>query len=185
MPIATHPMTYDELCELPNDGRRYEIHDGELIVAPSPHWKHQAVINRYAHEMTSHVEQNVPDGIVLTSPLDVRLGPHNVYQPDIVYISPERRHILQESMPVEGAPDLVVEVLSPSNRAYDQRHKARVYAEAGVLEFWLVDPEARTIEVFTLRAGAYVPVELVDGRAISLVLPGFSVDPAAIFGGLD
>ena len=111
MPIATHPMTYDELRELPNDGRRYEIHDGELIVAPSPHWKHQAVINRYSHELTSHVDGNVPDGIVLTSPLDVRLGPHNVYRPDIVYISPERRHILRETMPVEGAPDLVVEVL--------------------------------------------------------------------------
>lgn len=78
----------------------------------------------------------------------------------------------------------MVEVLSPSNRAYDQRHKARVYADAGVLEFWLVDPEARTIEVYRLQDGGYVPVEPVEGRAISLVLPGFSVDPAAIFAGL-
>jgi Uma2 family endonuclease len=184
MPIATHPMTYEELFELPNDGKRYEIHDGELIVAPSPDWHHQDAISELFLEMATHVRKHVPGGKVYTAPLDVRLSPHNVYQPDIIYISPERRHILRETMPLEGAPDLVVEVLSPSTRSYDQRQKARAYAGAGVREFWLVDPDARSIEVLALRANHYEPVASVDGRAVSLVLPGFSVDPAAIFAGL-
>ncbi len=184
MPIATHPMTYEELLELPNDGRRYEIHEGELVVAASPDWRHQDVVSEFAFELKAFVREHVPGRKVYTAPLDVRLAPHNVYQPDVVYISPARRYILRETMPVEGAPDLVVEVLSPSTRAYDQRQKAAVYARYGVLEFWLLDPDAATIEVYALRDGAYQPIPLVEGRAVSLVLPGFSVDPAASFVGL-
>ena len=185
MPIATHPMTYDELRELPNDGKRREIHHGELIVSPSPDWNHQKVISRFAFEVRICLaDHNLPDDVV-EAPLDVRLAPQNVYQPDVVYISPERRHLLQNRMPIDGAPDLLAEALSPSSRQYDQREKAQAYARAGVREYWLLDLEVRTIEVLTLRDGGFVIVPAVDGRGVSLVLPGFTVDPAALFADLD
>jgi Uma2 family endonuclease len=184
MPILTEPMIYDELLTYPNDGQRREIHDGELIVAPSPHWRHQLVINRYMFDLELHVRTEETGGVVLTAPLDVRLAAHNVYQPDVVYVSPARLHILRETMPVEGAPDLAVEVLSPSTRDYDRREKARVYARAGILEYWVIDPEMRLIEVFALQGDGYSLLPLVQGRAVSQVLPGFSIDPAALFAGL-
>jgi Uma2 family endonuclease len=86
-------------------------------------------------------------------------------------------------MPVEGAPDLVVEVLSPSTRIYDQREKARVYAQAGILEYWIVDPEARTVEVLALESDHYVRMPQDEGWATSQVLAGFSVELAALFAG--
>src|SRR5688500_15658981 len=107
MPIATHPMTYEELREFPDDGQQYEIHDGELIVSPSPDWRHQDVVADLFFELSHLVRRYVPGGKVYTAPLDIRLAPHNIYQPDIIYISPQCRHILRETMPVEGAPDLV------------------------------------------------------------------------------
>lgn len=185
MSIATHPMTYEDLCRMPDDGRRREIHDGELIVSPSPDWKHQKAIGRFAYEVRRYLaRRRLPDD-VFEAPLDVRLAPHNIYQPDLIYISPARRHIIRETMPIEGAPDLVVEVLSPSTKLYDQREKARVYARAGVLEYWILDPRQRAIEVFRLRDGVHVPIEPVEGRAVSVVLPGFSVDPVRLFADLD
>ena len=185
MSIATRPLTYEDLLVTPDDGRRYEIHDGELVVSPSPDWKHQKVIGRFAYEVRRYLEQrHLPDD-VFEAPLDVRLAPHNIYQPDLIYVSPERRHIIRATMPIEGAPDLVVEVLSPSTRVYDQREKARVYSRSGVLEYWLLDPRTGTIEVRGLEDDGYREIPLVDGRAVSVVLPGFSVDPALLFADLD
>jgi Uma2 family endonuclease len=184
MPVLTDPMTYEELLTYPNDGKRREIHDGELIVSPSPDWYHQDLVTGLATEFRVWVRRNIPGGKVLVSPLDVRLTPHNVYQPDIVYVSPARLHILRATMPVEGAPDLVVEVLSPSTRTYDQREKARVYAQSGILEYWIVDPEARTVEVLALDDDRYVRIPQEEGRATSRVLAGFSVELAALFAGL-
>jgi Uma2 family endonuclease len=184
MPLLTDAMTYEELLTYPNDGVRREIHDGRLVVAASPHWRHQLVINRFAFDLELHVRTFATGGIVLTFPLDVRLTPHNVYQPDIVYISPARRPILRDTMPVEGAPDIVVEVLSPSTRDFDQREKAEIYARAGILEFWVIDPAFLIVEVFVLDGDAYTPIAQETGRAASRVLPGFFVELTALFAGL-
>lgn len=184
MAILTHPATYETLLETPDDGRRYEIHNGELIVSPSPHWWRQRVTVRLTYEFEFHVRDRGLGGTVLTSPLDIRFAPHNIYQPDIVYVSPARRHILRDRMPVEGAPDLVVEVLSPSNRTYDQQQKAEVYARFGVLEYWIVDPEFDTIAVFGLQDGAFAVIPPENGRAVSRVPPGLTIDPEALFADL-
>lgn len=88
-------------------------------------------------------------------------------------------------MPIDGAPDLLVEVLSPSSTVYDQREKANAYARGGVLEYWILDPWERTIEVFALRDGVYEVIPPVDGRAVSRVLTGFAVDPVTLFADLD
>ena len=184
MPILTDAMTYEELLTYPNDGLRREIHEGELVVAPSPDWRHQRSGGRFAFEVRLHLRaRGLPDN-VFEAPLDLRLTPHNVYQPDVIYIGPERRHLLGDKMPIDGAPDLVAEVLSPSTRTYDQREKARVYARAGIREYWVLDPENRTIEVYELVGGEYVLVPPVAGRAVSRVLPGFSVDPNPLFADL-
>ena len=184
MAILTQPATYETLLETPDDGRRYEIHEGELIVSPSPAWWHQRVVVRLAYEFEFHVREHELGGTVLASPLDVRFAPHNIYQPDIVYVSPARRHILRDRMPVEGAPDLVVEVLSPSNRTYDQTQKAEAYARFGVLEYWIVDPESRRIEVLGLQDGALIAIPAEGGRAVSRVLPRLAIDPDAPFADL-
>lgn len=184
MSTLTHPATYEALLETPDDGRRYEIHDGELIVSPSPTWWHQRAIFRLAYEFESHARAHDLGGAVFTAPLDIRFAPHNIYQPDVIYISPARLHILRDTMPVEGAPDLVVEVLSPSNRTYDQQQKAAVYARFGVLEYWIVDPEFDTIEVFGLQDGAFALIPTENGHAVSHVLPGLTIDPEALFANL-
>ena len=146
--------TYEDWLRLPDDGFRYEVLNGVLYMTPPPRIRHQSVSHNLELALGNFVKEH-RRGVVLSAPCGVRLPGQPVpIQPDILFVRAERRDIIGEEY-VEGAPDLVVEVLSPSNWLYDRTEKFRAYQEAGVLEYWIVDYSARTIEVFVLEGSTY------------------------------
>ena len=168
-------LTYRDYEALPNDGRRYEIHDGELSVTPAPSFDHQLILMNLLRVLIQHVPSVAP-GLLLSAPLDVILADEaaetTIVQPDILYIAPDR--IARASRRgLEGGPTLAVEILSPSTRTIDRVTKRSLYARYDVPHLWLVDPDARTLEAFTLEGGRYVlAVSATGGDAIDL--PPFS-----------
>ena len=140
-------LTYQDYVLLPDDGKRYEILDGDLYVTPSPTARHQEVSFNLALAMGQYVKTHGL-GKVLASPLDVILADDSIAQPDLLFVSNERLPIVRDW--VHGAPDLVIEILSPGTRDRDRTLKRHLYARHGVRELWLVDPEARSVEIHTL-----------------------------------
>ncbi len=140
-------LTYQDYVLLPDDGKRYEILDGDLYMTPSPTARHQRVSRDLFLALAQHVQTHML-GEVLAAPLDVILADDSIAQPDILFISNERLPIVRDW--VHGAPDLVIEILSPGTRERDRTLKRHLYARYGVRELWLVDPEAKTVEVFRL-----------------------------------
>ena len=184
MTISTARLTYDDLAQFPADGRRYEIIEGELYMAPAPGWWHERFTTRLVRNFIGYLEpRGLLDGL-FTAPVDVWFADGTVVEPDLVYVDPRRQEVFADRRYLTGAPDLLVEILSPSSRAYDQQVKARLYAAEGVPEYWIVDPQHRAVTVFALRDGVYVPVPGDGARARSLVLPGFTLDVPALFAGL-
>jgi Uma2 family endonuclease len=166
--------TYQDYAALPNDGRRYEVHAGELSMTPSPTSDHQIVLTRLLLILDCHVEtRNL--GLVLPAPLDVILSESSrettILQPDIVYLAAERLPALRRRG-VVGPPTLVVEILSPGTAATDRRTKSALYARHGVPYYWLVDPETRVVESYVLRDAEYRPGVRASGSA-SVDLPPF------------
>jgi Uma2 family endonuclease len=143
-------LTYDDYAALPDDGSRYELYEGELIMMPSPRPRHQVVIGNLYMLMAEHVSGHGL-GQVYLSPIDVILSRITVLQPDLVHIERVRLGIVTERA-IEGAPTLVVEVLSPSTDARDRGVKQALYARYGVPFYWIVDPEARTVQALRLFA---------------------------------
>jgi Uma2 family endonuclease len=182
MSVALHAFTYDDLADTPDDGNRYEIINGELLVSPSPSAKHQRVLNRLNIRMSAFVDVHQL-GEVFIAPLDVIVSPYNVVQPDLFFIA-RHRLVNMVGRAITGAPDLAVEVLSPHSRMIDLVRKRAMYATAGVQEYWAVDSRHRTVTVFTLVNGQYEVVEARGGFARSLVLPGFEINIAELFAGL-
>ncbi|MBA2521336.1 MAG: Uma2 family endonuclease [Chloroflexia bacterium] len=183
MSVPTKLMTYDELLELPDLGDHYELIDGVLIVPPASSWMHADMIAALLRILFAHVPARQP-GKVLTAPVDVRLSSVRVLQPDIVYISPERRHLLTTNRAISGAPDLVAEVLSPSNRRHDLDVKFAIYEQVGVREYWIVNLERERLTMFVLHEGRFVERPHEGGIARSTVLPGLDVDISALFANL-
>lgn len=146
-------LTYKEYEALPADGRRYEIHGGELSVTPAPSPQHQIIIGNLFIALSSHVKSRQL-GSVLLAPLDVILSDTTIVQPDLVYLDPSRLGLISRRG-VEGAPTLVVEVLSPATTLIDRTTKHQLYARHGVPYFWLVDPEGRMVEAFVLGPQGY------------------------------
>jgi Uma2 family endonuclease len=151
-------------------------------MTPAPAIRHQDVSGNLYVAMRLHVD-NERLGHVYIAPVDVRLPGHEVpFQPDIVFISSTREQIIGEQE-IAGVPDLVVEVLSPSNWYYDRRDKFEVYRGAGVPEYWIVDYRAKTVEVFVLEEGEYLLIDIwgEEDTARSHVLPGFRIEVARLF----
>lgn len=146
-------LTYKEYEALPADGRRYEIHEGELSVTPAPSPRHQIISRNLFRILDAYVKTR-GIGEVLYAPLDVILSESSIVQPDIVYLDPERVGAISHRG-VEGPPTLVVEVLSPATTLIDRSAKPQLYARHGVPFFWLVDPEGRTVEAFLLGPQGY------------------------------
>jgi len=173
-------FTYRDYEALPNDRRRYEIHDGELCVTPAPSFEHQVVHINLLRVLLQHVPAVAP-GLLLSAPLDVILADRQdettIVQPDILYIASDRM-ALTSPRGMEGGPTLAVEILSPSTRKIDRVTKTRLYARYGVPFLWLVDPDARTIEAFALEGTRYAlavaaagpePVDLPPFTGLGLV----------------
>ncbi|MDQ3693878.1 MAG: Uma2 family endonuclease [Chloroflexota bacterium] len=182
MSVALRTYTYADLAEMPDDGNRYEVIGGELIVAPAPTTNHQLVVTALTSLLWHHaVGQGL--GQVFTAPTDVVLSPYNVVEPDIVFVSAARARMVSAAA-ITGPPDLVIEVLSPRTRGYDLVRKKAMYATAGVPEYWIADPDRRTLLVYTLVDGEYDEVETTGGIIRSLVVPGFELTIADGFAGL-
>jgi len=157
-------LTFEQFRELPNDGKRYELVHGEVHVTPAPVTRHQAVLQNLSGNLWPYVIKNRL-GEVWTAPLDVRLGADTALQPDLIFISNARAGIIQEDW-IAGSPDLVVEVLSPSTAAHDRATKLPIYAQAGVLEVWFIDPKAKTVEVLTLQGKKYLVEATLAGEQV-------------------
>ncbi len=143
----------DDIWDTPDDGKRYEVIDGALYVTPPPNWGHQRGLHKLSFHVTRHVYEHQL-GEVVQAPIGVVLDDENGIEPDLVYVSRERLGIVTERG-VEGVPDLVVEVLSPSTRSRDRGIKLRRYAAAGVPHYWILDPRTRTLEARRLTARGY------------------------------
>ncbi len=172
---------YRDLLVMPDDGRRYEIHDGELVVVPSPLPCHQIAVTEIVALLCEYGRRS--GGIALAAPLDIVLDEHDVVQPDVVFFRAARRHLVQPYAVTRAAPDIAVEVLSPSTASVDRGRKMRVFARYGVPEFWIVDPVRLEIEVHVLEGGAYRRAQLATGvdTVRSVLLPDLSFAAAGIF----
>lgn len=173
------PMTYEEYAALPDDGRRYELLNGQLVVAAAPNGKPLMASKRYYDELNAFVESREL-GMVFYAPYELKYSEYDAVQPDLFFVSRDRLHIVELEHMTE-APDLIAEVLSPSNWRHDTVTKAAIYARIGVQEYWIVDPENETILVQILRDGVYNPLVSEDGIARSKLLAGFTVDPSVLF----
>ena len=178
---ATRLLTFEDLFDTPDDRQRYEIIGGKLVVTPVPIPVHQQVCSRMGNRFFAYVDANNL-GLVYTSPPDVRLSPHNVVVPDLIYVSHARRGIVRPNL-IDGAPDLVVEVLSPSTRKRDLTDKATLYAASGVREYWLVDPRHRGVTVRAFEANTEMTAR-ETGVVCSTILPAFELDVAELFANL-
>ena len=173
-------LAYEDYARLPDD-ECCELIDGELIPMPSPKVIHQLLIFSIGSPLREFVIR-LSLGKVIPSPMDVILSDFNVIQPDIIFISRDRSHIITEDN-IRGAPDLVVEILSPSTADYDRTTKRELYERHGVPEYWLVDPYAKTIAVLILGADGY-NVHAVYGEGDTLSSPtlaGFSLNLSELF----
>lgn len=170
-------LTYEDYALLPEDGLRHEIIDGEHFVNPAPNVKHQTVSFNIAFALRAHVKPRRL-GSVFIAPFDVVLSSVDVVQPDVLFVSTAQMSRLTDAN-LQGAPDLAVEVLSASNRRYDEVVKRNRYDALGVNEYWIVDPEREIVKVYR-RDGNLVRDEATDPLTTPL-LPGFAVRLAEIF----
>ena len=173
--------TFDELAaELPESNLPTELWDGELIMSPAPSFFHQEVLLHFFRALDGWVQQHRL-GKTVVAPIDMVLTAHNATQPDVVFISTARLGIINDRL--SGAADLVAEVISPGSRRRDRIDKRDLYEQHGVQEYWLIDPEAKTVEVLHLESGAYKLVGRwhPGEQAESRLLEGFKVLVAALF----
>jgi len=171
--------TYADYCRIPADRNRHEIIDGRHFVNPAPSPYHQLVSGGLQHQLWTLIRDR-GRGIVLDAPIDVHLGPGSVVQPDLVVLRPRSRCIIGDKK-LTGVPDLLIEILSPSNRSNDLIRKKRLYAQHGVREYWIVDGDAETVTRFWLRNRRFARGE-VRHRSIRLrILPQIAVDLMAIW----
>jgi len=181
MKVVRPRVSYGDLARAPEDGRRYEIYDGEVFVVPSPLPRHQIVALNLAELFREYARAN--SGHVLISPIDIVFSEYDVVQPDVVYFTAARRHLVQPDAPIRERPDITVEVLSPSTAATDRGKKMQLFARYGVPEYWLVDPHAQRIEIHRLGRGSYLLAQTAgpDDIVRSAILPDLRFPAARIF----
>ena len=178
-PELKRKLDYSDYLALPDDGKCYEIVDGDLFVTPSPNPFHQRVSKRLQQQLMNYFESRSL-GEVFDAPLDVILSSRDIVQPDLLVVADPKQI---SGRGIEGAPLLVVEILSPSTRSKDRTVKARRYAELGIAHYWIVDHERQRVECHGLASGAYRIV--VEGQGSANLAhpawPDFVIDLAALW----
>jgi Uma2 family endonuclease len=172
---AKRLWTYAEMvAELPETNLPVELWNGELIMSPAPHPNHQRIVGSFYKILDQFVLQQKL-GEVFVSPVDVVITPRRVVQPDVLFIAKARLDIVKQC--IEGVPDLAMEVISEHSWQRDRVEKKALYEQAGLPEYWVVDPDTETIEVFALAGGAYqLHSRAIRGQtAQSQLLPGFAI----------
>ena len=175
--------TYEDYLTFPDDGRRHELIDGEHFVTPAPVRRHQRLTVRLTFALEGWLRQH-PVGELYVAPMDVILSDIDVVEPDLLFVSNERSQILGKW--IHGAPDLVIEILSPSTRRVDEITKRRLYERVGVREYWIVDDEIEVVKIYRRQEdGSFArEPELSREAGHSLttpLLPGFSFPLAELF----
>ena len=173
-------LTYDDFLLFPDDGKRHEIIDGEHYVTASPNTRHQVLVGRLHFEIELYLRQHSGVGRVFFAPFDVVFTRWDVVEPDLLFIAGDQGDILTDKN-VQGAPALVIEILSPATRKVDEQIKRRLFEREGVREYWLVDPELDLVKVFRRKADGSFPrdVELTsEGRDVltTPLMPGLAID---------
>ncbi|HKH43915.1 MAG TPA: Uma2 family endonuclease [Thermoanaerobaculia bacterium] len=180
---ARRKLTYDDYVLIPEDGQRHEILDGEHYVSPAPTPHHQGVSGALYARLWLFARQH-DLGRVYSAPLDILFSIHDVAQPDLVFISNERARIIGDKN-VQGTPDLVVEILSPSTRRRDEGIKRDLYERSGVREYWLIDPERQEVRVFRRDSSGFKPAAELSATAGDVLstplLPGLEIRVLEIF----
>ena len=181
---TTVKLTYEDYVSFPDDGKRHELISGEHYVTPAPFTKHQRISMNLAAALHHHCQQ-AKAGRVFSAPTDVIFTETDVVQPDILYIAKDQGRIITREN-IQGAPDLIVEILSDSTRRRDERLKRNLYEQHGVKEYWIVDPELDSVKVFRLHKGRYdTPQELTIEQPSAILttplLPGFSLTFSDLF----
>ena len=172
--VTAARLTYQDYLDTPGD-ERYELLDGELILVASRNTAHQTASIALAARMHSFVKEN-DLGWVFHAPYDVLLSDSDVVQPDLLFISKEREHINTPAN-IQGAPDLIIEILSPSSARRDWGHKRELYARHEVKEYWIVDPTNRLVHIMLLNNGV-LGIEATYGEGdtvTSSTLEGFTI----------
>lgn len=158
--VREQPMTYDDYAAL-DDDNRYELVDGQLeLMSPAPAVSHQVISFQLQRRIADTCENEF---LILYSPVDLILSPTEVRQPDLVLIHRSRLQMITKRG-IEGAPDLVVEILSPSTRRRDKIGKLKVYAKYGIPEYWIVDPDSGTLEQYERFEGTYDLTDIYAGE---------------------
>ncbi len=180
---AHRQLTYDDLLALPDDGLRHELIDGELYVTAAPNTKHQTVVLNLA-VVLGEFARRTGCGRLFVAPYDIVFSPTDVVEPDLLFVSRDRLGLITE-LNLQGAPDLVIEILSPSTRKVDEGVKRQLYERRGVHEYWLADPLFDTVRIFRRTGDA---LELVAERSAEAdevlttpLLPGLEMPLARIF----
>ncbi|HEV8324683.1 MAG TPA: Uma2 family endonuclease [Myxococcota bacterium] len=174
-------LTYDDYAALPDDGRRYQLFEGDLDVTPAPSPAHQRISRNLQLELMLHVrDQRL--GAVYNAPIDVIVADDTIVQPDLVFLRREQLGLVS-ARGIEGAPDLIIEILSPKTARVDRTTKMRLYARAGVREYWIVDPDAAAVEVYALaeRTFELAATAARGGQVRSPLLPELVLPVDAIF----
>ncbi len=178
-------LTYDDFLLFPDDGKRHELIDGVHYVTPSPRLRHQDLVGRLHGEIFLYLREHPAAGRLFIAPLDVVLSNYDVVEPDLLFIAGDQAGIMTEKN-IQGAPALVVEVMSKSTRKRDSQIKRRLFEQVGVREYWLIDPELDTVQVFRPTTDRrLVRVEELtaeDGGTLTTpLLPGCGIDIRTLF----
>jgi Uma2 family endonuclease len=185
MPTATRRLTAAEFLQIPDDGKMHELIDGVHYVTPSPKLSHQELVGRLHLAIGNFLSTRRHLGRLFLARLDVVMSEYDVVEPDLLFVSGDQLDILTEAN-VQGAPALVIEVLSPSTRRRDEGIKRKLFDEKGVREYWLVDPKGRRVSICRRATdGSFPRVATLDAvsddRLSTPLLPGFSLSTAELF----
>ena len=179
--VQTKKYTYQDYLDLPEDGKRYEVINGEFIMVAAPSTFHQSVLINLVNDLKNFLNREKV-GKVFCVPIDVKLSDRNVVQPDIIFVSQNNSNIITENN-VEGTPDLIIEILSPDTAYHDLIEKKEIYERFDVKEYWIVDPKKQRIEIYqniNQRFELNQRIEL-EGTVESLVIKGFKISLESIF----
>ena len=175
--LLTKRLTYSDYVQMtPPDSGQYQLIQGELVTMTSPNTRHQRIIRLLTKSLETYLEKS-PLGEIFLSPMDVVMGEGEVYQPDILFILESNQKIIEDTK-INGIPDMIVEVLSPSNAYYDLVVKKKIYEQCGVKEYWIVDPLQNTLDLYVLHNNKFQHKIQIEkkGKIPSEIFPGLDLD---------
>ena len=182
MHIAEKKKYTEKNYQLLEEGAPFQLINGDLIMSPSPILLHQLIVGKLYNLISNFIAKTNSGGLVVLSPMDVRLDEENIFQPDLLYISDERKSELVQDH-ISGAPDLIVEILSPSTAYYDLKEKKDFYEHYGVKEYLIIDPKRFDAEVYVLTENRFElrQKEKQNGTINLNTLPGLQIDLQKLF----